>query len=163
MSTCEGAMTIINCADTERDEHDAANAAFDEAASQLEERVESACGSRDPQLGASGRQQVQLPRVGGSHPRVHRRFRSGAQARWRTHGAGPRGHGSPCDWRSEGYGSGSQSDSDRSTRRGSKGSSSKGRRRASSRSRSSSSGRSRWPFTSWSARWLSCAPTSSQR
>jgi hypothetical protein len=38
MSTCEGAMAIINCADTESDEHDTpANAAFDEAASQLEE------------------------------------------------------------------------------------------------------------------------------
>jgi hypothetical protein len=37
MSTCEGAMTIINCADTEGDEHDTANAAFDEAASHLEE------------------------------------------------------------------------------------------------------------------------------
>ena len=30
-------MAIINCADTESGEHDTANAAFDEAASQLEE------------------------------------------------------------------------------------------------------------------------------
>jgi hypothetical protein len=37
MSTCESAMAIICCADTESDEHDAANATFDEAASQLEE------------------------------------------------------------------------------------------------------------------------------
>jgi hypothetical protein len=37
MSTCEGAMTIMNCAGTESDEHDTANAAFDEAASHLEE------------------------------------------------------------------------------------------------------------------------------
>jgi hypothetical protein len=37
MSTCEGAMTIINCANTESDEHDTANAAFDEAATHFEE------------------------------------------------------------------------------------------------------------------------------
>jgi hypothetical protein len=37
MSTCESAMAIIYCADTESGEHDTANAAFDEAASQLEE------------------------------------------------------------------------------------------------------------------------------
>ena len=37
MSTCEGAMTTTNCANTESDEHDTANAAFDEAASKLEE------------------------------------------------------------------------------------------------------------------------------
>ena len=37
MSTCEGAMAITNCADTGSGEHDTANAAFDEAASQLEE------------------------------------------------------------------------------------------------------------------------------
>jgi hypothetical protein len=37
MSTCEGAMTIISCADTESDEHDTANAAFDEAATHFEE------------------------------------------------------------------------------------------------------------------------------
>jgi hypothetical protein len=37
MSTCESAMAIICCADTESDEHDAANTAFDEAASKLEE------------------------------------------------------------------------------------------------------------------------------
>jgi hypothetical protein len=33
MSACEGAMTAISCANTESDEHDTANAAFDEAAS----------------------------------------------------------------------------------------------------------------------------------
>ena len=37
MNACEGAMTTINCADTESGAHDTANAAFDEAASQLEE------------------------------------------------------------------------------------------------------------------------------
>jgi hypothetical protein len=37
MSTCEGAMTTTSCANTESDEHDTANAAFDEAASKLEE------------------------------------------------------------------------------------------------------------------------------
>jgi hypothetical protein len=37
MSICEGAMTIINCDTTEGDEHDTATAAFDEAASSLEE------------------------------------------------------------------------------------------------------------------------------
>jgi hypothetical protein len=37
MSTCEGAMTTINCVNTEGDEHDTATAAFDEAASSLEE------------------------------------------------------------------------------------------------------------------------------
>ena len=37
MSTCEGAMAITSCADTEGDEHGTANAAFDEAASHLEE------------------------------------------------------------------------------------------------------------------------------
>jgi hypothetical protein len=37
MSTCEGAMTTISCANTESDEHDTATAAFDEAASKLEE------------------------------------------------------------------------------------------------------------------------------
>jgi hypothetical protein len=37
MSTCEGAMAIMNCASTESDEHDTANAAFEAASSQLEE------------------------------------------------------------------------------------------------------------------------------
>jgi hypothetical protein len=37
MSTCEGAMTTTNCVNTESDEHDTATAAFDEAASKLEE------------------------------------------------------------------------------------------------------------------------------
>jgi hypothetical protein len=37
MSTCESAMAIIYCADTESGEHGTANAAFDEAASRLEE------------------------------------------------------------------------------------------------------------------------------
>jgi hypothetical protein len=37
ISACEGAMVIINCADTEDDEHDTATAAFDEAASSLGE------------------------------------------------------------------------------------------------------------------------------
>jgi hypothetical protein len=38
MSTCcEGAVAIISCDDTGSDEHDTANAAFDEAASQLGE------------------------------------------------------------------------------------------------------------------------------
>jgi hypothetical protein len=37
MSTCEGPMTIMNCASTESDEHDTANAAFEAASSQLEE------------------------------------------------------------------------------------------------------------------------------
>jgi hypothetical protein len=36
MSTCEGAMTIINSVNTGGDEHDTATAAFDEAASNLE-------------------------------------------------------------------------------------------------------------------------------
>jgi hypothetical protein len=33
MSTCEGAMTTMNCAGTESDEHDTANAAFEDAPS----------------------------------------------------------------------------------------------------------------------------------
>jgi hypothetical protein len=37
MRTCEGAMAIINCVNTESDDHDTATAAFDEAASNLEE------------------------------------------------------------------------------------------------------------------------------
>jgi hypothetical protein len=37
MSTCEGAMAIISCANTGSDEHDTATAAFSEAASNLEE------------------------------------------------------------------------------------------------------------------------------
>jgi hypothetical protein len=37
MSVCEDAMAIINCVGTEGDEHDTATAAFDEAASSLEE------------------------------------------------------------------------------------------------------------------------------
>jgi hypothetical protein len=37
MSTCESAMAIIYCADTDSDGHDAATTAFDEAASKLEE------------------------------------------------------------------------------------------------------------------------------
>jgi hypothetical protein len=38
MSTCEGAMAVISCVNTEGDEHDTATAApFDEAASSLEE------------------------------------------------------------------------------------------------------------------------------
>ena len=37
MSICEDAMAIINCDTTESDEHDTATAAFDEAASSLEE------------------------------------------------------------------------------------------------------------------------------
>jgi hypothetical protein len=37
MGTCEGAMTAINCVNTESDEHDTATAVFDEAASNLEE------------------------------------------------------------------------------------------------------------------------------
>ena len=37
MSTCEGAMATTSCANTESDEHDTATAAFDEAASNLEE------------------------------------------------------------------------------------------------------------------------------
>jgi hypothetical protein len=37
MTACEGAMTIINCVDTESEAHETANAAFDVAASQLEE------------------------------------------------------------------------------------------------------------------------------
>ena len=36
MRTCEGAMAIINCVNTESDDHDTATAAFDEAASNLE-------------------------------------------------------------------------------------------------------------------------------
>jgi hypothetical protein len=37
MSTCEGAMTIMNCVDTESGAHDKASAAFEEASYQLEE------------------------------------------------------------------------------------------------------------------------------
>jgi hypothetical protein len=37
MNTCEDAMAIMNCAGTESDEHDTANAAFEDASSQLEE------------------------------------------------------------------------------------------------------------------------------
>jgi hypothetical protein len=37
MSVCEDAMAIISCVNTESDEHDTATAAFDEAASSLEE------------------------------------------------------------------------------------------------------------------------------
>jgi hypothetical protein len=37
MSTCGGAMTIINCVDTESGAHDTATAAFEGASSQLEE------------------------------------------------------------------------------------------------------------------------------
>jgi hypothetical protein len=37
MSTCEDAMTVMNCADTESGAHDKAPAAFEETSSQLEE------------------------------------------------------------------------------------------------------------------------------
>jgi hypothetical protein len=38
MTACEGAMTTINCVNTESEAHDSANATFEEAASQLEEQ-----------------------------------------------------------------------------------------------------------------------------
>jgi hypothetical protein len=69
MSACEDAMAIINCANTEGDEHDTATAAFDEAASSLGELGFVYARAAAPHRGAA------WPPTARTHPPPHAPFR----------------------------------------------------------------------------------------